>query len=104
VRAVAELCRAAVRADDLRDPPPAVALIARRQLAWVDDLQRSAGCIEAQAVASLQAGKSVTIPALPSGYEEKARAAGCNDYETKPVDLPRLLAKIEALLNRKNAS
>jgi hypothetical protein len=28
----------------------------------------------AQAVASLQAGKTVTIPALPPGYEEKARA------------------------------
>jgi two-component system, cell cycle response regulator DivK len=24
--------------------------------------------------------------------------AGCDDYDTKPVELPRLLAKIEALL------
>ena len=31
---------------------------------------------------------------------EKALKAGCNDYDTKPVDLPRLLGKIEALLNR----
>jgi two-component system cell cycle response regulator DivK len=29
---------------------------------------------------------------------EKALAAGCNEYETKPVDLTNLLAKIEALL------
>lgn len=29
---------------------------------------------------------------------EKALAAGCNEYETKPVDLASLLAKIEALL------
>jgi two-component system cell cycle response regulator DivK len=29
---------------------------------------------------------------------EKALAAGCNEYETKPVDLANLLAKIEALL------
>jgi CheY-like chemotaxis protein len=32
--------------------------------------------------------------------EEKAREAGCDDYDTKPIELPRLLGKIEALLNR----
>ena len=32
------------------------------------------------------------------GDEQKARDAGCDDYDTKPVDLPRLLAKIAALL------
>ena len=31
---------------------------------------------------------------------EKAMAAGCDDYDTKPVDLPRLLGKIQALLDR----
>jgi CheY-like chemotaxis protein len=32
------------------------------------------------------------------GDEQKARDAGCDDYDTKPVDLPRLLGKINALL------
>ncbi len=33
-----------------------------------------------------------------AGDEQKAREAGCDSYETKPVELTRLLAKIEALL------
>ena len=35
-----------------------------------------------------------------AGDEEKARLAGCDDFDTKPVELPRLLTKIEALLQR----
>jgi two-component system cell cycle response regulator DivK len=35
-----------------------------------------------------------------SGDRERALSAGCNDYDTKPVDLPRLLAKIADLLPR----
>ena len=35
-----------------------------------------------------------------AGDELKAREAGCDDYDTKPVELPRLLGKIEALLKR----
>ncbi|HVZ51338.1 MAG TPA: response regulator [Pseudolabrys sp.] len=31
--------------------------------------------------------------------KEKALAAGCDDFDTKPVELPRLLEKIGALLN-----
>ena len=32
------------------------------------------------------------------GDEQKAREAGCNDYDVKPVELPRLLGKMEALV------
>jgi CheY-like chemotaxis protein len=46
--------------------------------------------------------KSIPIIALTAhamqGDEQKAREAGCNDYDTKPVELPRLLGKMEALL------
>ncbi|SRR6266568_7212787 len=35
-----------------------------------------------------------------AGDREKAIEAGCDDYDTKPIELPRLLAKMEALLAR----
>ena len=35
-----------------------------------------------------------------TGDRDKALAAGCDDYDTKPIELPRLLEKIEALLAR----
>jgi CheY-like chemotaxis protein len=35
-----------------------------------------------------------------AGDREKVLEAGCDDYDTKPVELPRLLEKIEALLAR----
>ncbi|HEY7249147.1 MAG TPA: response regulator [Methylomirabilota bacterium] len=38
-----------------------------------------------------------------SGDREKAVAAGCDDFDTKPVDLDRLLQKIETLLGRAGA-
>lgn len=39
-----------------------------------------------------------------TGDREKAIEAGCDDFESKPVDLPRLLAKIEALLQNRTPS
>lgn len=35
-----------------------------------------------------------------TGDREKALAAGCDDFDTKPVELPRLLEKINALIQR----
>ena len=38
-----------------------------------------------------------------AGDREKAIEAGCDDYDTKPVELDRLIAKIQALLPGKPA-
>ena len=47
------------------------------------------------------ATKHIPVVALTAnamaGDREKAIAAGCDDFDTKPVELPRLLGKIRAL-------
>ncbi len=49
--------------------------------------------------------QSIPVIALTAhamaGDREKAVEAGCNDYDIKPIELPRLLEKIEALLSGK---
>jgi two-component system cell cycle response regulator DivK len=39
-----------------------------------------------------------------TGDRDKAMEAGCDDYDTKPIDLTRLLTKIEAQLEKTKAA
>jgi two-component system, cell cycle response regulator DivK len=42
---------------------------------------------------------ALTAHVLPADHD-KALAVGCDDFDTKPIDLPRLLGKIETLLTQ----
>jgi len=59
--------------------------------------------LKADAATALIPVIALTAHAM-AGDREKAIEAGCDDYDTKPVEFTRLLEKIEALLNKRSAS
>jgi CheY-like chemotaxis protein len=58
--------------------------------------------VKAEAASSAIPGMALTPHPLVED-REKAKAAGCDDFDTKPVELPRLLEKINRLLGEKPA-
>jgi len=61
------------------------------------------GWTATQAIKDNPATTNIPVIALTahamSGDRQKALAAGCDDYDTKPVDLTRLLEKMSVLLD-----
>ncbi len=59
----------------------------------------------AQQIKANEVSKGLPLIALTAhamaSDRERALSAGCDDFDTKPVELPRLLSKMEALLTAK---
>ncbi|MDY0146899.1 response regulator [Halothiobacillus sp.] len=59
-----------------------------------------------RAIRAEPATRAIPIIALTAhamdGERAKALEAGCNDFDTKPVDLPRLLEKIEQQMAKRD--
>jgi CheY-like chemotaxis protein len=65
-------------------------------------LPRMDGWTATRQLKSLPATKDIPVIALTAhameGDREKAQQAGCDEYETKPIDFPRLHNKIQQLI------
>jgi CheY-like chemotaxis protein len=59
-----------------------------------------------EATRQIRAGELATVPIIALTAHamvtdrDRALDAGCDDFDTKPIDFPRLLGKIDALLSR----
>ncbi|MBI4321771.1 MAG: response regulator [Chloroflexi bacterium] len=66
------------------------------------------GWAATQQLKTSPATRSIPIIALTAhamvGDRQRAMEVGCDDYDSKPIDLPRLLGKIQALLERATAT
>jgi len=72
------------------------------------DLPVLNGWEAAQQLKAVPATRAIPIIALTAhamvGDREKALEAGCDDYDTKPIEFQRLLGKIEAFLGKGTTS
>ena len=63
------------------------------------------GCEATRQIRASEEAKQVPIIALTAHAmakdKERALDAGCDDFDTKPIDFPRLLGKIDALLSKR---
>lgn len=59
-----------------------------------------------EATRQIRAGEQSKVPIIAltahamATDRDRALSAGCDDFDTKPIDFPRLLGKIDALLSR----
>lgn len=84
----------------------AVAVSALPDIILMDmSLPRIDGWEATRRIKATEALREVPVIALTAhamaSDRDRALAAGCDDYDTKPVELPRLLEKIEVLLARR---
>jgi CheY-like chemotaxis protein len=83
----------------------AVALADRPEVILMDmSLPKVDGWEATRRLKADEATRAIPVIALTAhamrGDREKAMAAGCDEYDTKPVDFERLVEKIERLLAR----
>jgi CheY-like chemotaxis protein len=78
----------------LADPPDLI--IMDMSLPTLDGWQTTAAIRKDPTIAHIPI-IALTAHAM-SAHRDKAMAAGCNDYETKPIDFAQLIPKIERLL------